>query len=203
MLCVIRIGTHRNMGGSMCLLPQTHCHSNRAFITGCLLRQHRLSTLAHCPILDRWTDHHYILSHTLCQLYRSRLGAKNGVSLMLLKSHSFLCALCIAYSLFICMFSGDSFIQSLQKIFTSLDFSHILMCYSLNLKWIKSNTTHLWVPLHIFKQDGGCIMLWVCLLLARTIEFFRIKLNEIELSTGKIVEENLVQSAFPFNRKIT
>ena len=181
MLCVIRIGTHRNMEGSMCLLPQTHCHSNRACITGCLLRQHRLSTLAHCPILDRWTDHHYILSHTLCRLYRSRLGAKNGVSLMLLKSHSFLCALCIAYSLFICMYSGDLFIQCLQKIFTPLDFSHILMCYSLKLKLIKSNTTHRRVPLHIFKHGGGCIMLWVCLSSARTWDFFRIKINGIRL----------------------
>ena len=40
-------------------------------------------------------------------------------------------------------------------------------------------------------------MLWICLSSARTIEFFfRIKRNGIELSTGKILEENLVQSAF-------
>ena len=35
---------------------------------------------------------------------------------------------------------------------------------------------------------------------------FRIKRNGIDLSTGKILEENLVQSAFhqtPFNRTIT
>ena len=39
-------------------------------------------------------------------------------------------------------------------------------------------------------------MLWVCLSSARTREFFRIKRNGIELSTGKILDENLVQSAF-------
>jgi hypothetical protein len=38
-------------------------------------------------------------------------------------------------------------------------------------------------------------MLWVCLSSARTREFFRIKINGIELGTGKILEENLVQSA--------
>uniref|UniRef100_A0AAZ3S6B0 Transposable element Tc1 transposase n=1 Tax=Oncorhynchus tshawytscha TaxID=74940 RepID=A0AAZ3S6B0_ONCTS len=45
-------------------------------------------------------------------------------------------------------------------------------------------------------HGGGCIMLWVCLSSARTREFFRIKRNRIELSTWKILEENLVQSAF-------
>ena len=39
-------------------------------------------------------------------------------------------------------------------------------------------------------------MLWVCLSLARARELFRIKINGIELSTGKILVENLVQSAF-------
>jgi hypothetical protein len=39
-------------------------------------------------------------------------------------------------------------------------------------------------------------MLWVFLSSARTREFFRIKINGIELSTGKILEENLVQSAY-------
>ena len=39
-------------------------------------------------------------------------------------------------------------------------------------------------------------MLWVCLLLPRTRQFFRIKRNRMELSTGKILEENLVQCAF-------
>jgi hypothetical protein len=39
-------------------------------------------------------------------------------------------------------------------------------------------------------------MSWVCLQSLRTGEFFRIKKNRMELSTGKILEENLVQSAF-------
>ena len=39
-------------------------------------------------------------------------------------------------------------------------------------------------------------MLCVCLSLARTKEFLRIKINGIEISTGKILEANLVQSAF-------
>ena len=39
-------------------------------------------------------------------------------------------------------------------------------------------------------------MLWVCLSLASNREFFRIKINGIELSTGKILEEYLVHSAF-------
>ena len=39
-------------------------------------------------------------------------------------------------------------------------------------------------------------MLWVCLSSARNMEFFRIKINGIELSTGKILEKTLVQSAF-------
>ena len=38
-------------------------------------------------------------------------------------------------------------------------------------------------------------MLWVCLTSARTKDSFKIKRNRIELSTGKIHEENLV-----FNR---
>jgi hypothetical protein len=46
-------------------------------------------------------------------------------------------------------------------------------------------------------MGGGSIMLWVCLSSARTKEFFfRIKRCGIELSTGKILEEKLVQSAF-------
>ena len=39
-------------------------------------------------------------------------------------------------------------------------------------------------------------MLWVCLSSARTRAFFRIIRNGTELSTGKILEENLFQSAF-------
>ena len=40
-------------------------------------------------------------------------------------------------------------------------------------------------------------MLWVCLSSARNAEFFGgIKINGIDLSTSKILEENLVQSAF-------
>ena len=39
-------------------------------------------------------------------------------------------------------------------------------------------------------------MVWVCLSLAKTREFLKIKINGIELSTGKIIEENLVQSVF-------
>jgi hypothetical protein len=38
-------------------------------------------------------------------------------------------------------------------------------------------------------------MLWVYLSSARTRTFLRIKINGIELSTGKILEENPVQSA--------
>ena len=30
-------------------------------------------------------------------------------------------------------------IQFLQKVFTPLDFCHVLLCYSLNLKWMKLN----------------------------------------------------------------
>ena len=56
--------------------------------------------------------------------------------------------------------------------------------------------TSLSTTLHIFKHGGGSNMLWVCLSSAMTREFFRIKGNVIELSTGKILEENLVQSAF-------
>ena len=57
--------------------------------------------------------------------------------------------------------------------------------------WGKSKATH-----HIFKHGGGCIILWVCLSSARTQEFFRTKINRVQLSTGKILEENLVQSTF-------
>ena len=39
-------------------------------------------------------------------------------------------------------------------------------------------------------------MLWVCLSSASTREFFRIKNKQIELSTGKLLEDSLVQSAF-------
>ena len=39
-------------------------------------------------------------------------------------------------------------------------------------------------------------MLWVCLSSARTREFFKMIRNKIELNTGKILEENLIQSAF-------
>ena len=39
-------------------------------------------------------------------------------------------------------------------------------------------------------------MSWVCLSSVRTGKFFMIERNGIELSTGKILEENLVQSAF-------
>ena len=39
-------------------------------------------------------------------------------------------------------------------------------------------------------------MLWISLSSARSMEFFRIKINGIELSTGKILRKNLVQSAF-------
>ena len=56
------------------------------------------------------------------------------------------------------------------------------------------HNTSMSTTLHIFKHDGGCIMLWVCLSSARTRELCRIKINRIELSTGKILEE--VQSAF-------
>ena len=56
--------------------------------------------------------------------------------------------------------------------------------------------TSLSTTLHIFKHGGGCIMFWVCLSLARTRVFFRIKIIGVKLSTGKILEENLVQFAF-------
>jgi hypothetical protein len=48
----------------------------------------------------------------------------------------------------------------------------------------------------MFKHGGDYIMSWACLSLARTREFFRIKINRIELNAGKILEENLVESAF-------
>jgi hypothetical protein len=38
-------------------------------------------------------------------------------------------------------------------------------------------------------------MVWVCLTSANTEEIFRIEINGVELSTGKILEENLLQSA--------
>ena len=56
--------------------------------------------------------------------------------------------------------------------------------------------TLLSTTLHIFNHSGGCIMLWVCLSSLRTGEVFRIKLNGMERSTSKILEDNLVQSAF-------
>jgi hypothetical protein len=43
-----------------------------------------------------------------------------------------------------------------------------------------------WMWHTIFKYGGGCIMVWVCLSSTRTRE----------LSTGKVLEENLVQSSF-------
>jgi hypothetical protein len=52
------------------------------------------------------------------------------------------------------------------------------------------------ITLHIFKYEGGCVISWVCLSSARPGKFFMIERNGIELSTGKILEENLVQSAF-------
>ena len=80
---------------------------------------------------------------------------------------------------------------------------------ALCLGQIQHNTS-LSTTLHIFNHGGGCILLWVCLSLARIRKFFRIKINEIELSTVKILEENLVQSAFQhwetnssFSRTIT
>ena len=58
-------------------------------------------------------------------------------------------------------------------------------------------STSLSTTLHIFKHGGGCIMLWVCLSSARFGEVcFRTKINRLELSTGKILKENLIQSAF-------
>ena len=39
-------------------------------------------------------------------------------------------------------------------------------------------------------------MLWICLSSARSREFFMIKRNRMELNTGKIIEEKLVQSDF-------
>ena len=53
---------------------------------------------------------------------------------------------------------------------------------------IQDNTS-LSTTLHIFKHGSGSIILWVCLSLARIG-------NGIELSTGKILEENLLESAF-------
>jgi hypothetical protein len=73
------------------------------------------------------------------------------------------------------------------------------MNFVLNTKcyvWGKSSTTHHCVPHYrIFKHGDGCIMLWVFMSSAWTREFLRIKINRVELSTGKILEENLVQSA--------
>jgi hypothetical protein len=77
------------------------------------------------------------------------------------------------------------------------------LCKALCLGQIQHNTSLSTTP-HIFKQGGGCIMLWVCLSLARTWEFWGDK-KEV-----KTVEENLVQSAFqqtlgekPFSWTIT
>ena len=39
-------------------------------------------------------------------------------------------------------------------------------------------------------------MVWVYLASAKTGQFFRMKRNGVELSTAKILEENLLQSAF-------
>jgi hypothetical protein len=47
----------------------------------------------------------------------------------------------------------------------------------------------------IFQHGGGCIMIWLCLTLAKTGEFFWIKINGTERSTGKMLVENLLQSA--------
>ena len=57
-------------------------------------------------------------------------------------------------------------------------------------------------------------MLWVCMASARSREFFRIKINRIELSTGKILEEGKPASVCfttdrhwksnsPFSRTVT
>ena len=64
-----------------------------------------------------------------------------------------------------------------------------------NVVWGKSNAS-LSTTLDIFKHSGDCIMLWVCFSSVRPREYFRIKINGIELNTGKILEENLVHSAF-------
>jgi hypothetical protein len=47
----------------------------------------------------------------------------------------------------------------------------------------------------IFKLSGGYIMVLVCLTSAPTGEYFRIKINGMEPSTGNILEGNLLQSA--------
>ena len=75
--------------------------------------------------------------------------------------------------------------------------------YVLNKKhyvWGKSNDTLLSTTLHIFKNGGGCIMLWLCLSSARTKEIFRIKSNRIELRTSKILKETLV--LYPFQQTL-
>ena len=54
------------------------------------------------------------------------------------------------------------------------------------------HNTSLSTTLQMFKHGSGCIMLWVCLSSTRTRELFLIKINGIDLSTGEILEENLV-----------
>ena len=56
--------------------------------------------------------------------------------------------------------------------------------------WGKSNTS-LSTTFHVFNHCVGCIMLWAS---ARTMEFLLL-LDKTEYRTGKILEENLVQSA--------
>ena len=50
--------------------------------------------------------------------------------------------------------------------------------------------------LHIFKHGGDCIVSWVCLSLYHKKLFSLCQRNRIELSTGIILEECLVQSVF-------
>ena len=68
-------------------------------------------------------------------------------------------------------------------------------CKALCLWQIQHNTS-LSTTHHIIKRGGGSIMLWICLSSAKTREFLRIKRNGMELSTGNILEENMVQFAF-------
>jgi hypothetical protein len=62
------------------------------------------------------------------------------------------------------------------------------------------HNTSLSTTFNILKHGGGCIMLWVfsgrfCQGI-RVSVFFQIQISGTELSTGKILEENLVQAAF-------
>jgi hypothetical protein len=72
------------------------------------------------------------------------------------------------------------------------EYTFWLKCKALCLGQINRSLSNCFL---IFKHGGGCIMLWVFLTSENTGEFFRIKINWIGLSTGNILEENLLKFA--------